>query len=78
VFANVGRITSFNVSAEDARFLSAEMDIHPSLLTDLTKYRARQKTGLETKLIKTVPPARTEGRLVANSRYTCARYRRPQ
>jgi len=74
VFANVGRITAFNVSAEDAERLGPEMNVHPSMLTDLTKYEAWQKTGLHTGLIKTLPPAEPLGRLSAARSNTRARY----
>jgi hypothetical protein len=74
VFANVGRITAFNVSAEDADKLGPEMNVHPSMLTDLTKYEAWQKTGLHTALIKTLPPTEPSGRLNAVRNNTRARY----
>jgi hypothetical protein len=74
VFANVSRITAFNVSAEDAEALGPEMDLHPRALTNLTRYEAWQKTGLHTGLMKTLPPAPTSGKLSGAVRNTRARH----
>ena len=76
VFANVGRITAFNVSAEDAAFLGREMDLSPQALQDLSKFEAWQKTGLDRTSIKTPPPITPRSRLQAVKSRTIARYTR--
>jgi hypothetical protein len=74
VFANVGRITAFNVSAEDAAYLSPEMDLAPIQLSDLPPYVAWRKTGIQSFRIETLPPAEPIGRLDAARTNTRARY----
>lgn len=74
VFANVNRITAFNLGAEDATFVGKEMDLNPRTLQDLARYEAWQQTRLTRELIKTLPPAPTSGRLSANQRRTAHRY----
>jgi hypothetical protein len=76
VFANVSQIVAFNVSAEDAVFLGKEMDLAPSALCDLVKYRAWVKIGLSKWLMTTSPPVSPQGRLEANKRHTRANYSR--
>ena len=76
VFANVGQITAFNLSADDAAFLGREMDLNPQMLQDLSKFEAWQKTGLVTQLVGTFPPCPTQGRLEGNCKNTRARYAR--
>ena len=76
VFANVSQIVAFNVSAEDAEFLGKEMDLAPNALSDLVKYEAWVKMGLNRWLMPTQPPVPVAGRLEANKRHTRANYTR--
>jgi hypothetical protein len=74
IFANVSRITAFNVSAEDAETLGREMDISPDLLTSLDRFQVREK-GVYGR-IATQPPVPGRGKLEAVRSRTRARYAR--
>jgi hypothetical protein len=76
VFGNVRHFTVFNVGAEDAPMLAAELDIAAATLKDLPPFEAWMKNGHRS-LVKMPPPLRALGRLKANRRMTRAGYARP-
>jgi hypothetical protein len=75
VFGNVGRFVSFKVGSEDAPLIARELGLHnPEILTDLERFEAWERVGMQPNNFKSDAPVRAKGRISAVRNRTRSRY----